>query len=223
VKQAKALLLTPPTSDGGAPPEVVLPAIGAAFGGGYYAGKMSYPDGIYALVIAPKASGESSGITYSNTGVVFSGNTSLYDGWAIRANMIAAGIDNFPAQKACSQLTIGGFSDWYLPAREELELCYRNLKPTTGTNVTSAGDTLNTVPPYGKYTTTNPLQTTVTAFRATAGAQRFASDYYWHASYSGDPVDQGQVIRFTNGARAVTLQNDTYYARAVRRVYVSAT
>ena len=44
-----------------------------------------------------------------------------------------------PAAQFCEGLTIGGFSDWYMPARNELEICYYNLKPTTQNNNTGGG------------------------------------------------------------------------------------
>lgn len=215
---ARLLMSIPQVTSGGP----VVPAVGEAFGGGYYVGKMQYPDGIYALVIAPKATGEDSSFTrfYANAGVSFSGNTSVYDGLVIRDNMIAAGIANFPAQQWCNGLTIGGFTDWYLPAREELEICYRYLKPTTGANITTVGATAHSVPPTSNYVAGNPAQTTAALFRATT--QRFASDYYWCASYSGDAEYPGHVIRMTTGARAVTPYDDTYYIRAVRRVFLEA-
>jgi len=35
---------------------------------------------------------------------------------------------NAPAAKACAEYRGGGFSDWFLPSRDELNLMYRNLK-----------------------------------------------------------------------------------------------
>ncbi len=33
------------------------------------------------------------------------------------------------AARLCSDLALNGFSDWFLPSRDELELAYKNLKP----------------------------------------------------------------------------------------------
>lgn len=43
----------------------------------------------------------------------------------------------FPAFKLCKDLTDGGFDDWYLPARDELHLLYRNR---TAINANAAGN-----------------------------------------------------------------------------------
>jgi hypothetical protein len=37
----------------------------------------------------------------------------------------------FPAAQFCADLSIGGHTDWYLPARYELDIAYFNLKPST--------------------------------------------------------------------------------------------
>jgi hypothetical protein len=36
----------------------------------------------------------------------------------------------YPSAHFCNNLTVGGFTDWYMPAKNELEVCYYNLKPT---------------------------------------------------------------------------------------------
>lgn len=43
----------------------------------------------------------------------------------------------YPAAHYCNNLTAGGYTDWYLPARDELEVIYRNLKPDTNSNTTA--------------------------------------------------------------------------------------
>jgi hypothetical protein len=47
--------------------------------------------------------------------------------------MVTAGIDDHPAAQFCVNLSIGGFTDWYLPARYELDIAYFNLKPSLQT------------------------------------------------------------------------------------------
>jgi hypothetical protein len=42
--------------------------------------------------------------------------------------------------------SIGGFTDWYLPARYELDIAYFNLKPSTQANDTSWGSNVYSVP-----------------------------------------------------------------------------
>lgn len=116
--------------------------IGQAFEGGFYAGTITYgtetwlpgsSGAQYHLIMAPKASGDSS--TYlqyktSSTCDGFESNqssaNSLWDGyhntWVSVMNSV-----NHPAGRYCTQLTIGGYSDWYLGAIEELKLVHTNL------------------------------------------------------------------------------------------------
>jgi hypothetical protein len=41
---------------------------------------------------------------------------------------------NYPAAEYCSNLVFGGYSDWYLPARDELTLLYTNRVAIGGFN-----------------------------------------------------------------------------------------
>ena len=56
---------------------------------------------------------------------------SYCDGLANTRAMAAAGSE---LAKHMLSLQIGEHNDWYLPSRDELELCYRNLKPTGDPN-----------------------------------------------------------------------------------------
>ena len=199
---------------------IVLPAIGAAFQGGYYVGRLTINGSIYAIVISPKATGETFGLLYRSTMTAFTGNTSTNDGILIRDNMVAVGIEQFPAQQWCRNLTIGGYTDWYLPTNDELELAYRNLKPTTATNVTTAGTNPSAIPPTtSNYTTTVPAQTSVTVFR-TGQAQAFVSDYY-ASSTKGTTTTTFSLKRMTTGATYSEEFQYDHTMRAFRRVLIS--
>ena len=107
------------------------------------------------------------------------GTTSAYDGAANTAAIVTAGIASHPAAQFCTGLSIGGYTDWYLPARMELEIAYYNLKPTTTSNSTSYGANAYSVPARGSnYTAGTPAQTTVTAFQ-TGNSEAFVADYHW--------------------------------------------
>lgn len=214
---AKLLLSIPQAAPSGLP---VAPAIGTAWQGGFYGGKINIDGTLYGLVVSPKATGNAY-LVYRTSGAAFTGNTSTYDGWAIRANMIAAGIDDFPAQKACMGLTIGGFTDWYIGSKLEMEILYRNLKPTTGSNNTSSGANAYAVPPTSNYSSTVPARTTVTAFRA-AGAEGFDNTYYYSATQgpSGNTYAHGKL--FTSGADGEDLTPEIYGIRAIRRVAIAS-
>jgi hypothetical protein len=208
--------------------------IGQAFGGGFYAGKIVEGGTGYYIIVAPKSSGESSSKQFktSNTAAP-SATQTLNNGPAASASMNSA---TYPAAQFCEELSIGGFSDWYLPARDELELCYRNLKPTTTANTTSnrskssitypegndlladtQGVNRNSNPTGAAYTSGTPSQTSVTAF-ITGGTEAFASDIYWSSSEFSDTAAWFQV--FSTGFQNSTNKSISFYVRAVRRVPV---
>jgi hypothetical protein len=210
-----------------------LPVIGDAFGGGFYAGKIVQGGTTYYVIVAPKSSGENSSKQWKTSADAGPTATqTLNNGPAESSSMNSA---TYPAAQFCEGLTIGGYSDWYLPSRDELELCYRNLKPTTGTNSTSArskssytypegndvsGDTMginrNSNPTGSAYTTSVPAQTSVTNFQS-GGTEAFAAVDYWSSSeyYSAATA----WIQFFNvGTQLFSNKDTSYYVRAVRRV-----
>lgn len=193
---------------------------GTPYAGGFYAGRITIGGVAYALIVAPKALGEAS-LIYRTSGAAFTGNTSTNDGWLIRNNMIAEGIEDFPAQRACMALAIGGFRDWYIGAKDEMEVIYRNLKPSTTNNVTTSGINSSAIPPTASnYTTGNPARTNDPAFRSAAGAQFFILDYYFTATQgpSGPTYVHGK--RFTTGGDGEDLSLYDYNVRAIRKTPV---
>lgn len=211
----KALLSYGMASDSG----IVLPAVGSAFQGGYYLGRLTISGSIYAIIVAPKATGENEAILYRSTMTAFTGNTSLNDGILIRDNMIAVGISQFPMQQWCNNLTIGGYTDWYLPTSEEMELAYRTFKPTTANNVTTTGANTSSIPTTSNYTTTSPAQTTVAIYK-TGQAQAFTSDYY-ATSTKGSTTTTFLLRRMTTGATYSEEFQYDHVFRAFRRVLIS--
>ena len=184
-----------------------LPAIGAAYQGGFFAGAISHTaNGVatHLLIVAPAATGATgSGYTlftdkqwkiYNST---TAGTTSTYDGAANTAAMVTAGITDHPAAQFCTGLSIGGYTDWYLPARNELEIAYYNLKPTTTSNTTSYGINAYSVPARGSnYTAGTPAQTSVAAFQS-GGAEAFVDNSHWSSTESGSTNAWG--LSFSNG------------------------
>ena len=193
--------------------------IGSALGGGYFAGQISTAgNGIadYNLIIGPIASAQSY-LQGKTVNTATTGTASVIDG---PANSAAMNDVLHPAAQFCEGLTIGGFSDWYMPAKNELEVCYYNLKPTTASNDTSAGINANAVPARAStYTAGDPAQTTATDFRNT-GAEDFIVDYYWSSTQS--PATPGALFRqqFVNGQTNIQYKNLSQYVRAIRRVAV---
>jgi hypothetical protein len=150
------------------PTQPIPAVIGESFGGGYFAGYISHTaDGnpTHALIVAPRLEGATgTGYTLTtllnwkttNTGTA---NTlSDFDGAANTAAMVTAGIADHPAANFCKNLSIGGFSDWYLPARYELDIAYFNLKPGTGANDTAWGSNIYSVPRRNNNNTRSVIQ-----------------------------------------------------------------
>lgn len=216
-----------------------IPAIGTAYGGGFFGGLISHTqNGVatHALVIAPRSSG-ASGVGYPNStslnwrtsGANINTSLSLFDGRLNTDQLIALGISNYPAAQFCVNLNIGGFTDWYLPSQFELEILYYNLKPGTTANSTSVGSTA-AVNPYAvparasQYTSSVPGQTSVTAFR-NGGAETMgepvntASIPHWTSTFVSG-TNRVYTISTANGG--LTASEMTFFwgscTRAVRRV-----
>jgi hypothetical protein len=210
------------------------PTIGDAYGGGYYAGKIVQGGTTYYIIVAPKSSGENSSKQWKTTNDAGPTATqTLNNGPAASSSMNSS---TYPAAQFCEGLSIGGYTDWYLPSRDELELCYRNLKPDTTANNTSArpkssytypegndvsGDTIginrNSSPTGAAYTSGSPAQTAVTAFKS-GGSEAFAAVIYWSSSEYSSAGVWGQA--FYDGNQDYYGKNNSNYVRAVRRLAV---
>lgn len=195
-----------------------IPTIGSPYGGGYFAGQISTAgNGVadYNLVIAPKSSGQNSSKQWKTTNTSTSGTSSVIDGPTNSSNMNNA---SHPAAQFCEGLTIGGFSDWYMPAKNELEVCYYNLKPTTATNNTGSGTNTNAVPSRGSnYTSGTPAQTSANDFK-TGNTEAMDEDNYWSSTESS--AANAWYQNTTDGTQAVASKDFYQFVRAVRRVAV---
>lgn len=201
-----------------------VPAVGSAYGGGYFAGQISTAgNGVanYNLVVSPKSSGEAYR-QWKTSDTSTAGTSSVIDGPTNSANMNNA---SHPAAQFCEGLTIGGYSDWYMPAKNELEILYYNLKPMTTNNDTNSGANPNAVPARGSnYSAGTPAQTSATDFQS-GGSQAFSSDLYdCSTEYTPDTrfcwaQDIGGLSA-SPGRQEVTFKTSYRLIRAVRRVAV---
>jgi len=198
-------------------PTPPIPVIGSAYGGGFFAGQIStLGNGVatHNLVIGPVASAQST-LRWKTTNTSTAGTSSVIDGPTNSANMNNA---SHPAAQFCEGLTIGGFNDWYMPAKNELEVCYYNLKPTTAANNTSSGINANAVPArVSNYTSGAPAQTTAADFKDT-GAEDFAAANYWSSSEFSATFAWLQF--FDVGGQNIDYKDFSYRVRAVRRLAI---
>lgn len=196
--------------------------IGQAFGGGFYAGKIRYADGDYIIIVAPKAAETS--LSHKTANSATAGTSSYHDGLANSNNMNNA---THPAAQYCRAYNGGGFTDWHLPARDQLELLYRNLKPGTTANITGSraeagnhGDNANSVPVGASYTTGSPAQTSAAAFK-TGGAEAFTvPTYYWSSTEYAPGTNDAWVQRFSDGYQNASGKAYACLVRPVRRVKI---
>lgn len=198
-------------------PATGTPTIGAAYQGGFYYGQITIDSLVYNLVLSPRATGEVNGPVYKNDALGFTGNTSANDGKLIQQNMVTAGIANFPAQQAVMALSIGGFTDWYIPSKLELEIAYRNLKPGTTSNVTTSGANASAVPPTSNYVAATPARTALTDF-LTTGTNYLTADFYYSATQGPSGALWVHAKRFTTGADGEDKAEFDYPVRAIRKV-----
>ncbi len=170
----------------------------------------------------------------------------LTNGRAATAAMIAAntaaGSVIYPAAdfiRGVNGAALSGYTDWELPARDWLELAWRNLKPLVNDNYLAARPKANTyildantddianegrglnrhsVPAGDAYTATDPSQTSLAAFRA-GGAQAMATEVYFWSSSEYSAAAAWYQFYFTSypGSQNGINKTNGLRVRAVRR------
>ena len=202
--------------------EAAPTVIGQAFGGGFYAGQIGVSSvATHYLVVGPKSTAQAGGggLAWKNANTATPGADSDINGPQNTADMVADGNSTvYPCAHFCNDLSTGGQTDWYMPARNELEVCYYNLKPTTTSNNTGYGINANAVPARtSNYTSGTPAQTSATAFQ-TGNAEAFDSNAYW-TSTEGSSTNAWRDY-FNNGYKNSGTTTIVFRVRAIRRVAV---
>jgi hypothetical protein len=220
---ALTLVGNPPTGVGDV---LVLPAIGDALQGGFYVGLISHTaDGnpTHALIVAPRATGATgfgypvaTSLTWKTSNTNTPGSASVFDGVANTNAIISAGIADHPAAEFCVNLSVGGYTDWYLPAQFELDIAYHNLKPTTTSNATGSGINDYSVPKRTvNRTAGDPPRTSVLVFQS-GGSEAFEDAF--HYSSTQQTASSAIAFVFSSGFAAGFSKNSANPVRAFRRI-----
>ncbi|MCV4287924.1 DUF1566 domain-containing protein [Pseudomonas capsici] len=189
-----------------------LPAIGDAYGGGFVIGiTRDTETGVRRLHITAGGGHELSG-AWGKYGEKIAGADSFTDSRANTEAMAAAGSEI--AQKTLA-LSIGGFDDWAIPARDVQELQYRNFKPTTAENwqYGRSGDNPSSEPVGKLYSEENPAQTAHEVFRY-GGPEAFKGRAY--CSSSQRSADYAFGMHFDGGYQENFTKSFEFLVRPVR-------
>lgn len=196
-----------------------LPTPGTPMDGGYYVGRYQINGEEYAMIVAPKATGEHGDVRWNKNYGSIEGALSYSDGQGNTLAMAEAGSEL--AEWALA-LDIDGFTDWYLPSLDELELCYRAFKPTDEENSQWArsGINLSAVPPTWPYTADIPAQTSTEAFRS-EGPEAFEAEPYWSSTQLAADSTNAWCQYVNDGHQNYWNKNSYQFrARAVRKIKI---
>lgn len=195
-----------------------LPSVpGTPFGGGYYVGRIQQDDGPYILVVSPKSA--ESTRQWKSVSSGDSGVSSTYDGLA---NSNAVNVAPYYAVQWCRFYRGGDFDDWYLPAKDELEICYRYLKPTALDNLVGyGGANTRSIPVAGDYTASDPAQTGSALFMD-GGPEAFTTGTprYWSSTQHPTTPGGAWTQHFNQGYIADVFKIHNHIARPVRRIKI---
>jgi hypothetical protein len=136
-----------------------------------------------------------------------------------RSNTLAMAEAGSKLAQWALELRIADQDDWYLPAQDELEILYRNLKPTARENTCwgRSGINLAAFEPTRPYTPQSPMQTPAEAFQL-GGAEAFEEEAYWSSTQHASDSDSAWYQHFGYGYQIIINTSIKLRARAVRRL-----
>ena len=200
--------------------------LGLPIDGGFFGGYISHTANsvpTHALIVAPAAIGATgagytltTNLFWKTTQTLTAGTDSDFDGAANTAAMVTAGIGDHPAAEFCVSLNIDGFTDWYLPARLEMDIAYFNLKPNTVANSTSWGVNAYSVPARTvDYTSVDPAQSPIVLFQENQ-VEAFGASGHWLSTQAS--ASSAWRLFFDDGRRTSASKASGLRLRAFRRV-----
>lgn len=205
--------------------ETVPTTIGTPFGGGHTAGRILVDRRPFVIIIAPKAPGSHKPARWNKNTKSVEGAASFFDGLANTRAMAEAGSK---IAKWALGLDIEGFADWYIPSRDELEICYRAFKPTKEKNwVYRNGENPSSLPPGYPYTEDFPAQTSVQRFRAddskrkgepAPATEAFEPAWHWSSTDYAGGSGYAWIQTFGGGGQDGAHKGTECPVRAVRRI-----
>jgi hypothetical protein len=155
----------------------------------------------YAVIVSPKSLESSIGLKWNASGSSNANNSDTrWDGLSATNAILSLNNTDYEAHDYISNVrssnpppTFSGGSDWYLPALDELELIYRNLKSQVTDNSTgtldrgfpapqSYGENISSDPNGDAYTTSDPSQTNVLVFQE-GNSEAMGFQYYMTSSW----------------------------------------
>jgi hypothetical protein len=194
--------------------EAIPTVIGTPFGGGFFTGITQIGGKGFALITAG-AAGELRGKLQSQPTMV-DGAKHRGDGQANTEALASAGSE---LAQAAMALTINGYSDWYIPSRDEQELQYRAFKPTGQENYADGEDGINpsSVPMGEAYADEVPTQTAIDSFRE-GGADAVEDWWYWSSTQHASNPSYAWYQGFGDGGQYYNRKSNEGRVRVVRRL-----
>ena len=163
----------------------------------------------YAILVAPR--GTDTKLPQKTSYGCTLGAQSVINGFA---NTQAMNNCKHPAAQYCASLTVNRQGDFYLPSSNELELCFRTLKPTNLSNFTYdlCGSNNSSIPTGNPYTAHLPGTSIIVNTRF-----NFTTAHYYTSTESSKYTDRGIFQDFSDGFQGQSIKVSVKNVRAVRR------
>lgn len=194
------------------------PGIGQRMPGGFYVGAVVVPDkGTHGLILAPKAALDLGKIEWGPYGKDVPAARSLIDG---PENTMAMADHGSDLARRILNFKFEDLQDFYLPAQDELEVIYRNCKPTADENsqYMRSGINLHAWPaPTLPYSHQGPSKTPIELFRD-GGPEAFnTEDPYWTSTQHAGDRHYAWSQWFSHGSQSTWYEGLKFRACLVRR------